>query len=354
MGGDKYKVVDYFDCYQLDYETQYDEYSASYVVTDYTVTGYDGEGRAISAIKYVALDNIPKLYNITGHDEIEISESLAGRLDKSNMLVENINLLTYDKIPDDAAAIFVLGPLSDYSDEEVAKINAYLEKGGNAIFTVAYTDAAELDKYYSIFEPYNISVAPGLIMEQGSSYYNAQQYFLLPDIVKCDVTDGIYTNSRKKYVYMPYAKGMILNDTYGDVDTQVLLQTTENAYAATDTLLSEGEGEAADTACYVLGVTATKYYPDCKSHIMVLGSDLMLSEEIDAAVNGNNLSLFMNGLNSMIGLEDTTVIPMKIYSYPPVIINETAVNIYSVLLIVILPVALVLTGFIIWFDRKRA
>lgn len=353
VGKDKYKVIDYFDCYEITYDYDYDIYTGQYVVSDYSVTGYDGEGRIISGISYVALEDIPKIYNIQGHDEMDITASLDTRLAKANVEVETINLLTYDDIPADADCIFVLGPLSDFSLEETDKINRYLEKGGNAVFVVAYTDASELDNYNSIFNKYNLKVEPGLVMEQGTSFYNSQQYYLLPDIVEHEITEGVYSSGRTKYVYMPYCKGLSLTDEYGDVDQDVFLKTTANAFLLTD-ITGETPESQYENNCYMLGVYATKYYNDTTSQIVVLTSDFMLEEEISAAVNGNNYTVFVNAMTLICGNDSSGVIPVKNYDYSQVLIDETMITIYSILLIIIIPLGFVITGLIIWWDRRKS
>ena len=71
---------------------------------------------------------VPKIYCITGHDELQPGTDLTARISKANIDMETINLLTYDAIPEDASGILVLGPLVDLSQEEVQKIEDYLNK----------------------------------------------------------------------------------------------------------------------------------------------------------------------------------------------------------------------------------
>lgn len=359
--GDKYKIVNYYDCYTIAYEYQYDADSAQYVISEYKVTGYDGEGRIMGAIRNVSKDEKPKIYCITGHNEIELGDASSGssvsglraKLEKQNYVVESINLLTYDTIPDDAACIFIYGPLKDYSDSEKSKISAYLKNGGNALIVIAYSDSNELNNFYSILEPYNIAVHPGLVMEQGTSFYNSQQYYLLPEIIDTDVTKGIYSYMRNNYIYMPYAKGLEINDTYADAHTEVLLQTTENAYCLTDVTGSTDVDEY-DVGRYALGVLAEKNYSDRTSKIAVFTSDYFLNDEVDAGVAGNNQLLFINCLNKINGTTDDSIVPVKSYYYDPIMFNDFFVTVVSIFLIVIVPLGILFAGIYFWYSRKIA
>lgn len=347
--GEKSKVIDYFLCYQMTYEYDFDFASGSTVVTDYTVTGYDGEGRIISAISYVSNPENQKVYCITGHDELDLEDNLKAELDKANIDYESINLLTYDRIPEDADCIFVLGPLVDFTNDEIEKVNFYLTSGGNAVFLVAYTDAMELTNYYSLLQPYGINVEPGLVMEQGSSYYNTQQYLLLPDILNSDITKGVFSTFRNKYVYLPFAKGFTLTQMASDVTSTTFLQTTENAYLLTD--IAGEDDTTPPTSCYVLGVFSTKIYPEFESSILAISSDYFLYQDVDEVVNGNNYIVFMNAVNKILGNEDTSSIPAKEYSYDTIVMDEAARAVFSFVVLVIIPVALVFVGLI--FIRRR-
>ena len=350
--GDNFKFISYYDCYDIEYEYEYSFESGEYVATDYEVVGYDGEGRILSAIDYIDVKDFPKIYCINGHDELEIEDSLADRLAKANYVIENITLLNVDAIPDDAAAIFILGPLSEFSDDDVRKVKEYLEKGGNAIVTVAYTDSDELTNYYSILDAYNIEVHPGLVIEQGTSFYNSQPYYLLPDIVECDLTEGVYSYLRNKYVYMPYSKGFMINQNYADAVASSFLNTTENAYCLTD-VSGETDSSEYDTAMYSLGVYAEKSYPECSSKIVAFASDYFLYQDIDSAVSGDNYDVFMNCVTKITGTNDKSIVPVKFYSYSNILINETASGIISTILIILVPAAIMIVGLLVWVQRRK-
>lgn len=350
--GDNYTIVDYYECYQMEYQYAIDYTTGSYQVTGYDITGYDGEGKLLSAIMYVSTEEIPKIYCITGHDELELETELASLLSKANYEVETINLLTYEGVPEDASCIFMLGPLSDYSEEEAEKITSYLEKGGNAILVVAYTDAEELPQYYSVLEPYGITVYPGLVMETGTSFYNSYQYLLLPEIVNLPITQGVYSSMRNKYIYMPYSKGLKLQDA-GGVSAETFLKTTENAYAMKD-ISGDGEkGPEDEGGPFSLGIYAERTLQEGVSKIAVFASDYFLYSDMNSVVNGNNYTLFMNALNKVTGHEEKTIIPVKAYEYDPIIMNEIARIAFSILMIVILPLSLVFSGINTWYYRRK-
>lgn len=129
--GDRSKVVSYDTIYQssMDYNT----YS-------YTTTGFDGEGQIDSAISYVTSENLPILYTLDGHGEKELDSTLKEDIEKANIDIQSLNLLTEEKVPDDAACLLINAPTSDISETEKDAVIEYLENGGKAMIFSDYTE----------------------------------------------------------------------------------------------------------------------------------------------------------------------------------------------------------------------
>lgn len=122
--GDKSKVVNYSDMYEtsIDYNT----YSQQ-------VTGFDGEGQLTSAMNYVISEDMPILYTLEGHEEAAMSENMKETIQKANIEIQNLNLLTEEAVPEDAECLFVFAPAKDLTEDEANKIIEYLEQGGKAL-----------------------------------------------------------------------------------------------------------------------------------------------------------------------------------------------------------------------------
>ena len=91
VNGEKSKVI----AYNSLYEANYDYYTGSS-----STNGCDGEGHIDSAISYVTSENIPVLYTLQGHGELEMNSSLRESLERANYQVESLNLLTEENVPD--------------------------------------------------------------------------------------------------------------------------------------------------------------------------------------------------------------------------------------------------------------
>ena len=75
------KVIDYNDIYEYDSSSYYYGYQSQS-----SITGYDAEGQITSAIEYVTMDadELPVIYQITGHNETEIGSNFHSVVSKAD------------------------------------------------------------------------------------------------------------------------------------------------------------------------------------------------------------------------------------------------------------------------------
>ena len=77
----------------------------------------------------------PVVYFTEGHDEYEVDYyygTLKAYLERNNFLVKTINLMTVDKMPDDAELVIVASPKRDFSYAERDVLDNYFYNGGKA------------------------------------------------------------------------------------------------------------------------------------------------------------------------------------------------------------------------------
>lgn len=93
--GDRNKVINYNDMYSS---------SVDYNTWQQTTTGFDGEGQITSAIGYVTSEDLPIMYTLSGHGEKDLDSSFKEDIQKANIDIKELNLLTDGKVPDEATA----------------------------------------------------------------------------------------------------------------------------------------------------------------------------------------------------------------------------------------------------------
>lgn len=342
-GSRRSKVIDYSSIYES--EIDYSTYTSA-------VTGYDGEGQLTSAISYVTTDDMPKIYMLEGHGEVSFDVSFLSAIEKENVDYEIINLLNYDKIPDDAMCVVINAPSEDLSDEDTKKMLDYMNEGGNVLLISSYT-GRELVNFNSLLDFYGVSVSRGLIIEGNKNYYYGRNpFYLLPDIVYDDITASAYNSG--SYVFVPEAQGLTVSERE-DTEVTTLLSSSNESYVRDDISGSESyEKQENDMeGPFAIGVKCVKTLEDKSSAAVIYSSQYLFTEGTDSMVAGTNSKLFSGSLGSLVSHESSISIPVKSYEASYLILTENQIILLSLLTVIAIPFAFLISGFVIWFRRRK-
>ena len=348
--GDKSRVVNYSDMYET---------SINYQTYTQETTAFDGEGQLTSAINYVISDNMPVLYTLEGHNEASMGTAMTETIQKANIEIQSLNLLTQDRVPEDASCLFIFAPSTDMSEEEANKIIEYLENGGKALIISNYTDE-EMPNFESVLENYGVRPVDGIVMEGDTAHYISQNpYYLLPNIESNDVTSNLSSQSR--YVLMPLAQGIETLDNIRDsLDIQSILTTSDSAYSKTDLEnMQTMEKEDSDIdGPFDLGVSITEDVgDDAQTQIVYYASSSIFDDTIDSYVSGTNYELLSSSLSWLCQSEadntNTISIPSKSLDTSMLTISAADVNFWSIFVTAVIPVCILLIGFGIWMKRRK-
>lgn len=344
VGDKRSKVVDYSTIYET--RVDYTTYSSS-------ITGYDGEGQITSAISYVTSDDMPKMYIIEGHGELGLETDFYDMIAKANIDYESINLLQYDSIPEDAECIVINAPTSDFSQDDADKVLSYLENGGNALLITTWTGEEKMENFQKILEFYGVSVADGMVLEGETDRYYQSPFYLLPKVEYDEVTGSVSDS----FVFVPYAQGLLLPEETGDdLSLTPLLTTSDSAYVRTDVNntadYAKKEGDAAGP--FTLGVKAVKTKEASESTALIYSSESIFTDSADVMVSGANKKLFAGSLGALAEETAGIAIPVKSYEMNYLTIPQSNIVMMGLTITVIIPLAILVLGFIVWFGRRKA
>ena len=346
--GEKNKVVDYQDMYET--TVNYQTYSQQ-------VTGFDGEGQLTSAINYVVSEDMPVLYTLTGHDELSMSESMKETIQKSNIEIRDLNLLTEEAVPEDTECLFIFSPKTDIAEDEAKKIISYLENGGKAIILSDYTEI-EMPNFNSVLENYGVQPENGIILEGDQDHYIAQnQYYLLPNIESHEINSNL--SSKSKYVLTALSPGIkSLENVRDTIKIDSILTTSDSAYQKTDLENMETtEKEDGDLeGPFPLAVSITEDLgDDKKTQIVYFASSAIFNDQMNATVSGVNYELLSSSLSWLCGTEaDSSIsIPSKSYDMTALMVPSSDASFWSIFVTAVVPVTILLVGFGIWLKRRK-
>lgn len=346
--GDRNKVVNYNNIYEssLDYNT----YS-------YKTTGFDGEGQITSAIAYVTSENLPVMYTLEGHGEQDLDSTVKEDIEKANMEIKSLNLLTEGSVSEDASCLLIDAPTTDISEDEKTALIEYLENGGKAMIFSDYT-GQEMPNFDAVLENYGVNRVDGLVFEGDSQHYAAQMpYYLVPTINSTDITSDLVSSGY--YILMPYAQGIQKSEDVRDTVTiESLLTTSDSAYSKTDVnsgTLSKEDGDV--DGPFDLGVSITETVDtDKETHIIYYSTSNLLQSQVNQMVSGGNEKLVMASLSALVDTEDSTTvsIPSKSLEVSYLTLTAYDASFWKICVIGLIPGAFLLVGFMIWLKRRKA
>lgn len=343
VGQNRSKAVDYYDIYQ--YSMDYSTYSSS-------LSSFDGEGQITSAIAYVTAEDMPVVYTLTGHDEAELSTTVTSSIEKENIELKSLSLLTEEAVPEDAKAVIIYGSISDISEDEKNKLEAYMEQGGQIVMLLGYTDK-DTPNLDSLLGDYGITLADGLVLEGDSQHHLPNYpYYLLPDIQSSAYTSDVSS----RYVLLAFAQGMTeAADISEDLTYESLLTTSAKSYSKTNLESENFEQEAADiTGPFDLGAVVTKTIDEnVEAKLIVFSSETLLDEQVDSMVSGGNSTLFLNVMSQLVDHESTVSIEPKSMSTEYLTVPAGSAIFWGILTIILIPLLMLATGGIIWFGRRK-
>ena len=323
--------------------------SASYYSTSSSASSFDGDGQLTSALNYVTSDKEYKAYYTSGHGESSLSSEVTSLLTKSRISTSDLLLMTATSIPDDCDLLIIDGATSDFTKDEVKLLSSYLKKGGKVVTLLAQTNKS-MKNLYGLLKDYGLTVQSGYIADTERSY-QGNYYYLIPNLsVSGDMASGISSNS----VMMINWKGMTQSTPARDsISTDSFMTTSSNGYAVTEKKQTQGT--------YVLGATSTESVKvknskgkkvTKESRLTVYGSNMLIDEQITSSFSSlENLTLFTNSVTASLDNADNVSISPKSLEVSYNTIAHPGP--FSILVVFVIPVGLIIGGFIVWFRRRR-
>jgi ABC-2 type transport system permease protein len=358
------RVIDYYDIYHYESSVDYTTYS-------YTneLVGFDAEGQLTSAIEYVtmAADNLPVIYQITGHNEGTIGSDFEEAVTKANMTLSSVELLNEDAVPEDASAIIINAPQQDFNQADAQKVIDYLKSGGKAIIIGCYT-GTEMPNFESILAEYDVHFTDGVIAENDAQhYYNmGGPFYMLPD-----VNYSSYTSSLSgSYIYLPATLGItypVDTDTEDTEDTEdaeedtivytSLMDTSDDSVSKNNPNEMEDYGyeEGDDKGPFSVGLAVEETIDDENTtQLLVFGSPYIFGDEA-SQLTANNATMFADVIGNMIPETESagSVIPEKSYTLGTVTVSAMFGMLLGLIFTIVVPIILLILGIIIFVVRRK-
>jgi ABC-2 type transport system permease protein len=344
---DKIRILGYYDLFA----TQFDQNSFQmYKVGSIAEQGFTG------AIKYVTADKTPTVYFTEGHEENNLDRDytqIKQILDKNNYDVKALNLLSSEKVPDDAETLVVASPKRDITADERNKIQKYLENGGKAVFMFDPIETSTtFNEFEKLLSDYNISLNYDRVIENDANrHIPGRNFDIVPDLQLNHINYGL--GPENFIMVMPKSRSInVLKNEKQYITVTPLLKTS-----------SEAEGEQIDPANgannegpldLAVAVEHNGYTKPSKLLVVGNGSfmtDTAIQQYQQYSING--LYFFLNSLSWLQGVEDEDIIAPKIYDTAGIKVSALQATVTGISMLVLFPLVILLAGLFVYLRRRH-
>lgn len=308
--------------------------STSYYGSTYE-TSFDGEGQLTKAIDYVSNENNKLIYTISGHGESNLGKNISKLISKSNFNVKSVNLLVDNGIPDDCDMLICNQPTKDLADYELKLLREYMENGGKMTVVLADT-TTETPNFDALMADYGISNVNGYIADT-ERYYGQNVYQIFPNYSSGDITGKF---GPEEYTLLFGSLGLKVEKTDGVTVDEFLTTSNKGAAVVGENDYTEGK--------YTLAAAATKD----ESRFTVFGSASIIDDKFTSYyTNLMDLQVFMNSITANFDdVSNISIDSISLQTTYNTIANGSGIG---AIFIGIIPVALLILGFLRWFGRRK-
>lgn len=350
------------------------------IYPDYEFTDYDyNTGDSIdikeevitNAILKVSTDDPIKVYFATGNGEYSTNElaGLNAYLQKEVYETDNLNMLTITEIPEDCDILAIMSPEEDFSESQAELIKNYANNGGKLLICAILPNDKDFTNLQSVLDLYGAKIEKGILYEGNANNLLAYQnsiplpYALIPETSSGNpITSGIGKNS-SQIIIMPWSQS-ITTTNVDNVTESTILTTSSKCYFITDYTrgISDELLKNLETNTYTIGSEYTKTIGDGENEktsklVLYANTSFFVDNFQDGNVqlatmsNPGNINLALNTFAELADEQDLIAI-RKAENVTNFSTTE-AQNKRVKLIIFGIPVVIIVVGLIVWKHRRN-
>ena len=303
------------------------------------------EHKFTNAIVNVSNTNSIKVGVVSGHGETAFETIKANLLEPENYASVEVNLLNGD-VPEDVNLLVIMSPVKDFSSEEIKVLDKYFDQGGNVQLLLDFTNEKTpvLDSY---LKEWGITAYNGYVVEQDQSKVNGgTPVNIYPDINENPITNDLIEGNYR--VLYPQARGMKI-ETTNHVEFHPLLTSSNDSYIKVDFESMEKSSNDIEGPAVVAAILARYGENGNPKFVVMGGTGIFAGTQYSAA----NMDFYYNSISYMTGNESSIYIRPKDISPNVLLLTQQQGLTIAAVTVVLIPVLILVAGFIIWIKRRH-
>jgi len=257
----------------------------------------------------------------------------------------NPDLTIAQGVPRSGAMLVIAGPQVDVSPAEVDKIMGYVHSGGNLLWLI---DQESLHGLQPLAEYLGLVLTPGIAVDPASSQNGIDPR----TVIGRQYTEHAITKDFKLLTAFPESRQIEVNDATGDWQVTRLISVAQNGWLETGKPDAKIDFDAKrDIPGPInIAVAMERKAENITQRVVVIGNGSFLANSFVA--NGGNLDLGINIVNWLAGDDKLITIQPKPLKDVSVSITPTQGTLIFGGFVLVLPLAFLVAGIVIWRRRR--
>jgi hypothetical protein len=300
---------------------------------------------------------------IGGHGELDV-EAFAELLRMNVWEVVSLNTIT-EPIPPEASLLILAAPERDLSAEELEGIDSFMEGGNNRVFFYLTSlgqpqlEQSALTNLDAFLTEWGLAAEPGIVFETNSSrIIGDSPYLAFAEFAEDDYSKAAV--QKELYPVLPQSRPLrLLYEAQRYRRTKVLIRSSPSAgvrpaNASLDWAPSSQDLRADIPLLALSSSTRNNVDGDIvSSHVLVCGSAAAWNPSILGNINIANSSYFLDLLGRLSGREERLYIEDKTLGFSNLNITAAQMIILSLVFVVLVPLAVLISGIVVWLRRRH-
>ncbi len=343
---------------QLMSEMTYSEYKQM-MDSEIPDTILDLENKLTTSIDFVNREHMSVVYQLTGHGETSLNQTLATNIAGENVLLRDLDLLTAGGVPDDCGSLIISAPTSQFSDADLTVLKSYLADGGHLLLLGG--DYSLSPALYDLLETeYGVGMKNGTVFDPTRQNGNAAHVVPIRG-EHAGVHAGVNANTN---VVLFRARPLTVTERVGITATP-LLTTSSDAWlrpadsTASGLSMQTDKGDVAGTYHLAVAVEAPRAN-GATTQIVWYGTSSIANifqtnyqNDLNTITSGGNYTYLLSTLLWNVDHSGALALGSATMTFSPLLLITTAnATVWLIVLAVLLPLSILVFGLVLLAKRR--
>lgn len=319
------------------------------------------ESTILSAIMIVTNQDPVRVAYIDGDYSASEPTALTSLLEANAYIVEGIKLTTAEKIDPDIDFLIINAPVYDFSNDDINKIDVWLDNGGKYGKNLLYSAAATVDVLSNInnyLKEWGLSLESGFVYQTNTDYGYAQY----PTYQMLELKSSDYSADIDTVTKTTQGDGLkaitLLFDEKSNYKTSSIISSYTGAVIAPFNIENFDPSKAEKTGEFTVAAESRKNRYEgvvpFSSRVFVLGSNYLLDQSFLQANAVNNADIMLNIFNISCGKDKVEIsITPKSFTEETFTITASEAKAIATVFVIVVPLVIVAVGVVVIIRRKR-